>query len=99
MITIIATAQITLSPACMAEIWPHTDYVANGRSRRRSTRSAISSRIVEAFGNRSLTTPGAIRSYLLTSFNADPKRKDQLRREFTPKIQAIWNSGKCRPID
>ena len=99
MITIIATAQITLSPACKAEIWPHTDYVANGKSRRHSTRSAIGNRIAEAFGNRSLSTPGAIRIYLLNGFRADPRRKDQLRREFTPKIQAIWNSGKCRPID
>jgi hypothetical protein len=97
MITFLAAAQISMTPACKAEIWPHTNYVtAQGRGRRNSTRSAIQSRIADAFGNRSLQSPAAITNYLLDSINVDAKRKGQLKREFTPKIQAIWNSGKCR---
>lgn len=97
MIELFATLQISAAPACYDAIWPETQYIAaNGRGRRNSTRATIRDRVAAAFDDRSLQSPGAITNYLIQGLPVDAKRKGQLRREFTPKIQRIWNSGACR---
>lgn len=95
MIELLATLQIFATPACFDAIWPETQYIAaNGRGRRNSTRAAIRDRVAAAFDEQSLQSPGAITEYLLQGLSVDAKRKGQLRREFTPKIQRLW--GVCR---